>query len=147
MTNIETAPQNTAINEQAGQENAVGGEQPTRTPRAKKSEFSTNALQATKAACKAFEEVNSFDQQTAAQRKLIRETMRKQHEALEAKLSGGPTEDVDALAKALKKANNKLDSMLQNQGKQFTSARSQAEAAIKQLQAMIDEINRQEDGS
>src|SRR3546814_5083764 len=74
--------------------------------------------------------------------------MLKQSEAMELKLQGkkpSEDEDFDAIAKQLRRENNRLDSLLEGKESLFGKARKAAEIAIENMQGVIAEINRLEE--
>lgn len=108
----------------------------------------TRALSSVKAAVKIFESISGFDEQSANQRAIVRDLMLKQSEAMELKLQGKrPPEghDFDAIAKQLRRENNRLDTQLEGKETLFGKARKSAEIAIGNLQHIIIEINRMEE--
>ncbi|CAM3180826.1 hypothetical protein BZK31_07295 [Pseudomonas floridensis] len=123
-------------------------EQAATQPTAGKSEVGTKALSSVKAAVKVFESINGFDEQSATQRTVVRELMLKQSEAMELKLQGNKPlegEDFDAIAKQLRRENNRLDTLLEGKESLFGKARKAAEIAIENMQGVIAEINRLEE--
>ena len=142
---------------QAGADNApsstngasgVNTEQAATQTKAGKSEVGTKALSSVKAAVKVFESINGFDEQSATQRTVVRDLMLKQSEAMELKLQGKKPpegEDFDAIAKQLRRENNRLDSLLEGKESLFGKARKAAEIAIENMQGVIAEINRLEE--
>jgi len=126
----------------------VNTQQAATQTRAGKSEIGTKALSSVKAAVKVFESINGFDEQSATQRTVVRDLMLKQSEAMELKLQGKkPPEsgDFDAIAKQLRRENNRLDTQLEGKESLFGKARKAAETAIENLQHIIIEINRMEE--
>ncbi|WNZ81406.1 hypothetical protein [Pseudomonas sp. P105] len=126
----------------------VNTEQAATQPTAGKSEVGTKALSSVKAAVKVFESINGFDEQSATQRTVVRELMLKQSEAMELKLQGKKPlegEDFDAIAKQLRRENNRLDTLLEGKESLFGKARKAAEIAIENMQGVIAEINRLEE--
>ena len=126
----------------------VNTEQAATHPTTGKSEVGTKALSSVKAAVKVFESINGFDEQSATQRTVVRELMLKQSEAMELKLQGNKPlegEDFDAIAKQLRRENNRLDTLLEGKESLFGKARKAAEIAIENMQGVIAEINRLEE--
>lgn len=54
-------------------------------------------------------------------------------------------EDFDAIAKQLRRENNRLDSLLEGKESLFGKARKAAELAIEHMQQIITDINRLEE--
>ena len=128
---------------------AVNTEQAATQTKAGKSEVGTKALSSAKVAVKVFESINGFDEQSATQRTVVRDLMLKQSEAMELKLQGKKPlegEDFDAIAKQLRRENNRLDTLLEGKESLFGKARKAAEIAIENMQSVIAEINRLEEG-
>lgn len=126
----------------------VNTEQAATQTKAGKSEVGTKALSSVKAAVKAFESINGFDEQSATQRTVVRDLMLKQSEAMELKLQGKKPlegEDFDAIAKQLRRENNRLDTLLEGKESLLGKARKAAEIAIENMQGVIAEINRLEE--
>lgn len=126
----------------------VNTQQAATQTKAGKSEVGTKALSSVKAAVKVFESINGFDEQSATQRTVVRDLMLKQSEAMELKLQGKKPpegEDFDAIAKQLRRENNRLDSLLEGKESLFGKARKAAEIAIENIQGVIAEINRLEE--
>ena len=116
--------------------------------KAEKSEVGTKALSSVKATVKVFESINGFEEQSATQRTVVRDLMLKQSEAMELKLQGKKPpegEDFDAIAKQLRRENNRLDFLLEGKESLFGKARKAAENAIENIQGVIAEINRLEE--
>lgn len=126
----------------------VNTQQAATQTRAGKSEVGTKALSSVKAAVKVFESINGFEEQGATQRTVVRDLMLKQTEAMELKLQGKKPpegEDFDAIAKQLRRENNRLDFLLEGKESLFGKARKAAENAIENIQGVIAEINRLEE--
>lgn len=126
----------------------VPGRQGSTQTKAGKSEVGTRAWSSAKSAVKVFESINGFDEQSAAQRAVVRDLMSKQSEAMELKLQGKKPpegENFDSIAKLLRRENNRLDSLLEGKESLFGKARKAAEIAIENMQSIIAEINRLEE--
>lgn len=126
----------------------VNTEQAATQTKVGKSQLGTKALSSVKEAMKVFESINGFDEQSATQRTVVRDLMLKQSEAMELKLQGKKPlvgEDFDAIAKQLRRENNRLDTLLEGKESLFGKARKAAEIAIENMQGVIAEINRLEE--
>lgn len=116
--------------------------------KAGKAEVGIKALSSAKAAVKIFVSINGYDEQSANQRTVVRDLMLKQSQAMELKLEGKKPlegEDFDAIAKQLRRENNRLDSLLEGKESLFGKARKAAELAIEHMQQIITDINRLEE--
>lgn len=99
---------------------------------------------------KLYENITGHDQLSQAQRDRVRELIRDQSTALDMKISGKVVTDgmnFESISKALRKENNKLDTLLEGKEslfKKFHEAVDTVNSAVKRLQ---DDIKKMEDES
>lgn len=101
-------------------------------------------------AVKLYETITSHDLISQNQRDLVRELINKQAVALDSKLAGvkpADGEDFDSLSKVLRKANNKLDTLLEGKEAMFKTAQAACDAAILNINAMKADLTKLENES
>lgn len=142
--------QTDADNVPSSNDDALGGktDQAAAQTSPGKLDVGPEALASAKAAVKILGCITGFDEQSDTQRRVVRELMSKQTQAMELKLQDKKPpdgEDFDSIAKQLRRENNHLDTLLEGKEILFGKARKAAEAVIENMQSVIAEINRLEE--
>lgn len=131
--------------------NAVDPEQnDNKSPRKMKSEQSAALNKAIREIVKVYETINNHDELSQVHRDRVRELISKQSTALDMKLNGQKPEDgedFDALSKALRKENNKLDALLEGEAAMYKKFHTAFENVTAALNQMHSEITKMEDES
>lgn len=105
-------------------------------------------IKAAKTAVKSFISIKGFDSDAENQRVKVRDLLAKQSACIEAKLHGRKSadgEEFEAVAKQLRKENNKLDAMLEGKEGMYAKVRKDIEIAIGELTKMADDLKQLEE--